>query len=150
MKKLILTILLPCLLVSGVALGVIWWDRGAPPGFRPKVVDVTPDQVSYDNRGVRLHGTAHYTVRLVQRSSDGSRTWYLFPVLPEGDTIGRTVRVLVRTTRKPDPMLGFEDVRVEGLARPPGADIGPDVREALITAGYTLDDKLVLVEAFDD
>jgi len=149
-KKLLVAVLSPVLLVSAVAVGVVWWDRGAPPGFRPSLVDVTPDQISYDNRGVRLSGTAHYAVRLTQKASKGDRVWHLFPVLPLGDTMSRHVRVVVRTEREPDPMLGFEDVEIEGLARPPGAIIGPQVREALIQAGFELDEKLVLVEAFDD
>ncbi|RME23831.1 MAG: hypothetical protein D6798_12715 [Deltaproteobacteria bacterium] len=150
MKKLLMVVLGPMLLVAVVAIGVVWWDRGAPPGFRPEVVDVTPDDITWNHRGVRLRGTANYAVRLTQKSSRGDRTWYLFPVMPLGDTMSRHVRVVVRTERAPDPMLGFEDVEIEGIARPPGAVIGPDVREALIQAGFELDEKLVLVEAFDD
>ncbi len=150
MKKLLLAVLLPVLLVTVAAVGVVWWDRGAPPGFRPPVVDTTPAEITYDHRGVRLVGTAHYKVRLTQKASGGDRSWYLFPVLEKGDTMGNHVRVIVRTEQAPDPMLGFEDVVVEGLARPPGAVIGPQVREALIEAGFELDEKLVLVEAWTD
>ncbi|NOY26438.1 MAG: hypothetical protein GXP62_11250 [Oligoflexia bacterium] len=150
MKKLIATILLPALVVAVAAIGFYWWDHGAPPGFRPKLVEVRPGEISYDNRGVTLVGTANYQVRLIQRSTDGSRTWWLFPVMEMGDTTGNYVRVLVRTTHEPDELLGFEDVRVDGLARPPGALIGPDVRRELIASGFELDEKLVLVEAFDD
>ncbi|MCK6503701.1 hypothetical protein L6R53_09930 [Myxococcota bacterium] len=150
MKKLLAAVLLPMLLVATGAVAVVWWDRGAPPGFRPKVVDVTPAEISYDHRGVRLIGTAHYQVRLAQKTADGSQQWWVFPVLARGDTTGRYVEVVVRTSRQPDPMLGFEDVRIEGIARPPSSIIGPEVREALIEGGYELDEKLVLVEAFDD
>lgn len=147
-KKLLLVVLGPFVLVSSVAIGLYWWDRGAPPGFRPRVVDVAPDEVDYDHRGVRITGTAHYTVRLTQKARSGT-TWYLFPVMERGDTSGRYVHVIVRTKTAPDDLLGLEDVVVEGLARPPGAIVGPQVREALIEAGYELDEKVVLIEAFE-
>lgn len=150
MKKALLAVLLPMIVVATGAIAFYWWDRGAPPGFRPELVDVTPEQVGYDHRGVRLEGTAHYAAKLVQRSGGGDRTWYLFPVLDKGDTMGRYVEVVVRTTVEPDPLLGFEDVVIEGLARPPGSVVGPQAREAMIEAGYELDEKLVLIEAYDD
>lgn len=150
MKKALLAVLMPMSVVAVGAIGFFWWDRGAPPGFRPTLVDVAPSEITYDHRGVRLSGTAHYAGKLVQRSGSGARTWYMYPVLARGDTMGRYVEVVVRTTREPDPMLGFEDVVVEGLARPPGSIVGPGAREAMIEAGYELDEKLVLVEAYDD
>lgn len=150
MKKALATILIPGLLVIAAAIGIIWWDRGAPPGFRPKVVDVRPGEITYDHRGVRLIGTAHYPIRLTQKGGSSGQTWWVFPVLERGDTTGRFARVLVRTPHEPDPMLSLEDVSIEGLAKPPGSIIGPDVRQALTEAGYELDDKIVLVEAFED
>ncbi|MCB9780350.1 MAG: hypothetical protein H6742_17430 [Alphaproteobacteria bacterium] len=147
-KKLLLVVLGPFLLVSTAATGLYWWDHGAPPGFQPRVVDVSVQDVDYDNRGVRISGTAHYTVRLTQRAESGA-AWYLFPLMEKGDTTGRYVEVIVRTRTAPDDLLGLEDVVVEGLARPPGAIVGPAVREALIEAGYELDEKVVLVEAFE-
>ena len=148
MNKRALAIVLPVLLVGAVTFGIIWWDRGAPPGFRPPVVDVVPSALTYEHRGVRLRGTAHYGARLSQRQGD--ETWYLFPVLDQGDTQGRQVKVLLRTQTAPDPILSFEDLAVEGLARPPGDLVGPDVDRALARIGYELDPRVVLVVAFDD
>lgn len=150
MKKLVPVILLPALLVAAVTIGLIWWERGAPPGFRPRLVEVTPAEVTAGHRGVRLVGTAHYRVRLVQKEKGGEDTWWVFPVLPAGDYQGRKVKVLVRTPKEPDSLLDFEEVATEGLASEPGNVIDPQVREALTGAGYELDPDLVLVEAFED
>ncbi len=150
MKRAIAAILIPGLLVASVAVAVVWWDRGAPPGFRPKVHDARPDELTYDHRGVRLIGTAHYPVQVTQRGGSSGQTWWIYPVFERGDTTGRYVQVLVRSPHEPDPLLAFEDVSIEGLARPPSSIIGPDVRKAFIEAGYELDERLVLVEAFED
>jgi hypothetical protein len=150
MKRALAAILIPGILVSSVAVGVVWWDRGAPPGFRPTVHEVRPTELTYDHRGVSLVGTAHYPVQVTQRGGSSGQTWWIYPVFERGDTMGRYVLVLVRSTRQPDPMLAFEDVRIDGLARPPGSIIGPDVRKAFVEAGYELDERLVLVEAFED
>mgnify|MGYP001166856569 CR=1 FL=1 len=29
------------------AIGFIWWDRGAPPGFKPKIVEVDIETISF-------------------------------------------------------------------------------------------------------
>lgn len=150
MKKLLLVILGPFFFVACIAIGLVWWFRGAPPGFRPTPVERTPDQVSLDDRGVKVVGTAHYPVHLKQTSKDQETTWYLFPLFNKGDTMGRRIHVMVRTTHRPDPILGFEDMTVEGLARPPGMLVPSAAREALEQKGYTFDPDFVLIEEWDD
>ena len=148
MRKLLMVIGLPFLLVVGVTVGVIWWDRGAPPGFAPTVHDVTIAEISRDNRGVRISGTAHYEARVQQRTADGD-TWVLFPLFPKGDTLGREAHVLVRSTREVDSLYSFEDRTIVGMARPPGRLVPRAAREAFTDRGYMLTDDFVLIEEWD-
>ena len=148
MKKLLLVILGPFLLVASVTIGIIWWDRGAPPGFEPPMTDVLLSDLSRAHRGVRVRGTAHYELRITQRDAKGT-SWYLFPLFPVGDTGGREITAIVRTTTQPDPLLGFEDLTLEGLARPPGRMISGKVVDALLERGYQFSEDFVLIEAFD-
>ena len=144
MKKLLLTILGPFLLVVGVTVGVIWWDRGAPPGFRPSLTDVTVQTINRDHRGVRIAGTAHHELRIKQGDHN------LFPMMAPGDTTGREILVMVRTTHEVGRLVGFEDLTIEGLCRPPGQMIPHAVAEALMERGYHFVEGYVLIEAFDD
>ncbi len=150
MKKLLLTILGPFLLVAGATVGIIWWDRGAPPGFRPTVHDVTVAELTRDHRGVRVKGTGHYELRIRQTDSESGRVWHLYPLFPLGDTMGREISVLVRTRREPDRLAGYADVTVEGLARPPGHIVPRSIIEALLEKGYHFTSDYVLIEEFDD
>ncbi len=150
MNKPLLVVLVPFVLVATVALGLYCWDRGAFPGFRPTIVDVAVQDISRKNRGVRVRGTAHLSVRIQQKTADGSVVWHLFPLLPEGDLEARDVRAVVRTTRAPGALYAYEDMTVEGLARPPGSLVPQPAREALRNSGYFLTDDFVLIDAFDD
>ena len=144
MKKLLLTILGPFFLVVSTTFGIILWDRGAPPGFRPPVTDVTVETIHREHRGVRIEGTAHHELRIKQGE------YSLFPLMSPRDTIGREIRVMVRSTKEIDRLVGYEDMTVEGLCRPPGNMIPHAIAEALIERGYHFADNYVLIEAFDD
>ena len=144
MKKLLLTILGPFFLVASVTVGVIWWDRGAPPGFRPSVSDITVDTINRDHRGVRIKGTAHHELRITQGE------YNLFPLMSPGDTLGREIKVMVRSSAEVDRLVGFEDLTIEGLCRPPGHMIPHTIAEALMERGYHFADNYVVIEAFED
>ncbi|MFT5682015.1 MAG: hypothetical protein ACI8RZ_002933 [Myxococcota bacterium] len=144
MKKLLLTILGPFFLVGATTVGIIWWDRGAPPGFRPSVTDVTVEEINRNHRGVRIAGTAHHEFRIKQGE------YNLFPLMAPSDTLGREIRVMVRTSKEIDRLVGYEDMTVEGLCRPPGNMISHSIAEALIERGYHFADLFVLIEEFED
>ncbi len=146
MKKLVLVVLMPCLIVLSVGVGLWSWEHGALPGFRPQVVDVAVDTITKDHRGVRISGTAHYGAKLRQTSTETDTTWWIYPLTARGQTQERTVRVVVRTTRTPDPLLGFEDRTLEGFARPPGRLLPKDARTALRQKGYELHEQVMLIE----
>ena len=148
MSKTTIAVLVPFFLVAGGAIGLWWWDRGALPGFDPTPHPVEVAEVTRNHRGVRLAGTAHYEVRLRQRMR-GGETYAIFPFMKTGDTMTREIRVLVRTQRMPEDMVTYEDLVVDGLARPPGRLVSPEIMEQLEAGGYHFADDFVLVEAFD-
>lgn len=150
MRKLVLVVLLPCLLVSSTGVGLWWWENGALPGFRPEAVDVTVDSITKDHRGVRIRGTGHYGPKLKQTAMDTDTVWWVYPLTAEGQTQERLIKVVVRTTLRPDPLLGFEDRTIEGFARPPGRLLPRDARGALRKAGYELHEDVMLIEEWVD
>jgi len=150
MKKLVVVVLLPCLFVLVTGIGLWWWERGALPGFRPTPVEVTVDTITKEHRGVRIRGTAHYAGKLRQTATETDTVWWVYPLTAEGQTQERLVKVVVRTTRKPDPLLGYEDRTIEGFARPPGRLLPQDARSALRQSGYELDDGVMLIEEWED
>ena len=85
-----------------------------------------------------------------QTALETETVWWLYPLSNEGQTQERTVKVVVRTTRTPDPLLGFEDRTLEGFARPPGRLLPQDARNTLRQKGYELDDDLMLIEEWVD
>lgn len=147
---LLLVVGLPLLvftLAASIFVGFVWWDRGAPPGFEPPVEDVAVADLTRSHRGVRIKGTAHYGVKLVQKQGD--ETWYLFPLFAPSDTAGREVSIVIRTQRKPGDLYSFEDLVVEGLARPPGTLMPQSTQEQITRRGYHFAEDFVLVEEFD-
>ncbi len=148
MSKTAIAVLVPFFLVAGGAIGLWWWDRGAPPGFNPTPHPVAVADVTRDHRGVRLTGTAHYEVRLRQKMR-GGETYVLFPLMKSGDTMTREIHVLIRTQRVPEDMVTYEDLVVDGLARPPGRLVSPEIMEQLEAGGYHFTERFVLVEAFE-
>jgi hypothetical protein len=147
MNKTLTAVLLPFFAVAGGTIGLIWWDRGAPPGFNPTAHPTAIDGVTREHRGVQLTGTAHYTVRLNQTMEDGEVVW-IFPLMAAGDTLGREIKVLVRTPRQPEHMVTFEDLIVDGIASPPGRLISPEVIDSFQDGGYDFADGFVLITPF--
>jgi len=129
-------------------VGVIWWERGAPPGFRPTAVPVAVAAITKEHRGVATEGTVHLAVRISQASGD--RRWTLAPLMPQGDTQAREVRVLLRTERHLDDLATYEDVSVRGFARPPGRLVPGSVVLALEQSGYTVSEDLIVLEEWTD
>ncbi len=150
MKKLVAVVLLPCLFVLATGVSLWSWERGALPGLRPAPEEVTVDSITKAHRGVRIRGTAHYAGKLKQTAAETDVVWWVYPLTAEGQTQERLIKVVVRTTTAPDPLLGFEDRTVEGFARPPGRLLPQDARSALRQSGYELADGLMLIEEWDD
>jgi len=147
MNKTVAAVLIPFLAVLGGAVGLIWWDRGAPPGFNPTPHPTEISEITREHRGVRLKGTAHYEVRLSQ-TMEGGEVFWIFPFMKQGDTLSREIRVIVRTPRKPEHMVTFEDLTIDGLARPPGRLISPEIQDKLEDGGYDFAEGFVMIEPF--
>ena len=146
MRKALLSVLLPFIIVACGALGYFYWDTGALPGMQPTFHPVTVDSITAENRGVRIRGTAHYPIQLHQVYEDGTRA-LVFPITAPGDTMAREVKVLVRAEYEPEELVTYEDLEIDGLARPAGGRIGPKVIDSLRGEGYSFSDKVILVEA---
>jgi hypothetical protein len=144
----LLLAMIPILGVVGSAIAFEWVDRGAPPGFRPPLVDVDVSAVTRANKGVRLHGTAHYLG--IRQTVSGGPDHYVFALFPTGDMESRSIHVLVRTTRKPEELADYANITIEGLAREPGYEIPATTIDAIRKRGYTLEQDAVLVDEFVD
>ena len=144
----LLLAMVPILGVFVAAIAFVWLDRGAPPGFRPPLVDVDVSQVTLENKGVRVVGTAHY-LGIRQTVSSGP-DHYVFALFPTGDMESRSIHVLVRTTRVPEELADYANIKVEGLAREPGYEIPATTIDAIRKRGYTLEQDAVLIDEFVD
>lgn len=146
MRKAILAVLIPFAVVVCGGLGYHYWDTGALPGMQPEFYPVTVETIGAEDRGVRIRGTAHYPIQLHQIFERGER-WLVFPLSTPGDTLAREIRVLVRSQHVPEELVTYEDLEIDGLARPAGGRVGPKVIDALRGQGYSFSDKVILVEA---
>jgi len=151
-KQRALTIVIGSMLAATTTtIGFIWWDRGAPPGFKPTLVDVSIAEINRNHRGVRVHGMARHDVKIKQTNSDDpTDIAYVFPLVPADNLNSTYIRVMVRTTQKPDDMATIEEMTIEGLARPPGLLVNKEIIESWQNKGYDFDPKFVLIEHFTD
>jgi hypothetical protein len=82
------------------------------------------EEVDRDSGYVEVVGTAHYPVRVKQTFEP---TWlkpdpptlHIFPLFPQGDTMGREISLLVISESEPDRMLGVQDRKIRGEVTPP-------------------------------
>lgn len=148
MRTLLLVVGVPIFGVLGSAIAFEWIDRGAPPGFRPPLVDLDVSQVTRANKGVRVRGTAHYLG--IRQTVSGGPDHYVFALFPTGDMESRSIHLLVRTTRVPEELADYANITVEGIAREPGYEIPATTIDAIRKRGYTLEQDAVLVDEFAD
>jgi hypothetical protein len=145
-RRALLVILLALALGFAIGIGLISYDRGAVPPFRPAIHDRSLEEVTRADKGVRVKGIAHYAGLVEMRSKDGAHVVYLYPLLPTFQ--GHDAHVVVRTHKKPDHV-EYEQVVVEGIARHPRFLFPWDAWEAMVGKGYRFDDDYVLIDAFD-
>ena len=135
--------------VSGfiaAGLGFYWWDRGALPGFKPTIVDVSIEDINLDYRGVRVEGMARHDVKITQQVS--GEKWFVYPLVPKDNINTKFIKVMVMTKVPPDSMATIEERSVVGLAKPPGRLIPKEIYESWRGEGYTFEDRVVLIEEF--
>ena len=56
-------------------IGFVWWERGALPGFRPTIYDREIEELSLNDRGVRVHGWADTTSEHILKKKDKNTTY---------------------------------------------------------------------------
>jgi len=143
MKKLLLFMLSCVLLLISLRVAFVWWDRGAPPGFQPEIVDVTLDTITRNHRGVRITGMARYDVRIKVGEN------YIYPLMNLKKFNKKTIKVMISSPKKPSRLASLEEMTVEGLARPPGGVVNQEVYNAWRRKGFEFTEKFVLVESFE-
>lgn len=145
-----LAFLVPFVLIVLVGVGTWWWSQRPEPRGNPvemPLYDIDPSEPF-----VRVRGTAHYPVVIKQHEPGGlltsPRTFYLFPLFPEGDTQGREVRVLVRTLREPERLVSYEVMAIEGRVSFPTKEKVPFQTEIELgkRSDYFFSDSMVLLE----
>ena len=137
-------------ILAATYVGFVWWDRGAPPGFKPTIVDVTIDTINREHRGVRIHGMARHDLKIRLKNKNSDKISYVYPLLPMDKMNSTMIKVMIRTTVPPDSMATIEERKIEGLARPPGRTINGDIIRSWQDRGYDFDEKFVLVDEFED
>ncbi|MBM73942.1 MAG: hypothetical protein CMK59_00970 [Proteobacteria bacterium] len=145
-----LIILGPSITVFLIALGFVWWDRGAFPGFRPTLYERSITEISLNDRGVRLKGMARYDIKTKQLDDHDQLMYYIFPLVPLDDINSKTIHVMVRSKIPPDDLAMIEERTVEGVTKPPTRIITTDLRRSWMRLGYRFDKRFVLVDSFDD
>lgn len=146
MKKPLLMFLVPTLLMLAILSGVNYYETGALPGFMPEPKDIAIEDLNVRSHGVRVHGWAHYPLHL--KATVGETIYYVYPLFPEGNSTGRDIHVLVRSLVEPDPILGLEDMVVEGLVRPLTPELKAGFKDALLAKGYTINDDALLIDSY--
>lgn len=135
------------LLTSGI-LGFIRWDRGAFPGFKPTIEEVTIETINRNHRGVLIHGMARHDLRITEKLGDD--TWHIYPLLAKEKMNSKEIHVMVLTRKEPDSVATIEERTVEGLAQPPGRYVPASIKKSWEDRDYSFSPKFVLIKEFYD
>jgi hypothetical protein len=96
---------------------------------------------------------AHYASTVNQRVSGGllsdDKEYFVFGFFPKHESAAGAIPLLVRTTRKPERLVTFEVMQVEGILRHPTAHTVPPSTEAMLSkrTDYWFADEVMLLEA---
>ncbi len=140
-------------LLAVLGLGGLFVAMGGTSSFVPRgeptIAEVA--ELERDSGYVEVLGTAHYPVRVKQTFE---ATWlkpqpptqHIFPLFPQGDTMGRDIRILVLSQTEPDRMLGLEDRRVRGqVVRPTSRLLTRSVLDTFREQAYEFDAEFLLL-----
>jgi hypothetical protein len=160
MKKFFIAIIITITIAVGGWLAFSYWNRGALPWNNPELVDVSIDEISLDNRGVRISGIALYKPKIYQKiltdngsacstAASGEEIYYIFPLIE--DITSKRIKVMIRTRKPPpDDLVEKARITVEGIAFPPGKHITNDIRKKWEVKSYYIESDLVLVEEIEE
>ena len=159
MKKYFIAIVVLLTIAVGGWLGFSYWERGALPWNNPDFIEVSIEELSLDNRGVKISGVALYKPKVYQTAKiktgcngyAGEETIYIFPLIE--DISSKRIKVMVRS-KNPPPNDQVEKafVTIQGIAYPPGkfpGSFNSDIRNKWKSKGYFLEKDLILIEEID-
>ena len=147
MPKLLKWIFSILFVLTIIILSIVTWERGAFPGFEPKIQDVDFQTISQKNRAVRITGLARYDT--VSKMKLGETRLYIFPLLPEDNMNGNVIPLVVQTKRKPDKFTTIEKLTIEGFVRPPGSAIPDSFYQSWSGRGYHFAENFLFIESYD-
>ena len=146
-----LVFFIPFVSIVSVGVGVrIWLDlsQGIPRGepIETALGDIDPSQPF-----VRVKGMAHYPV-IIKQTEPGTpftddATFWLWPLFESHDTSSRGIRVLVRAPRRPEDLVGFEYMTLEGyvsLVTPEKVPFSTEIELGKRSEYFFTDDMLLL------
>ncbi len=146
-----LPFLVPFVSIVVVGVGVKFWVSGEDLVPQP-VVQTDFANLDPDEHFIRIEGMAHYPV-VINQTVPGNlftddKTYYLFPLFSKHDTSDRAIRIMVRTTRKPERMVSYEFMALEGRISFPDHRKLPFSTEIEIgkRSDYFFTDEMVLLE----
>ncbi|MBT3221113.1 MAG: hypothetical protein HN348_18690 [Proteobacteria bacterium] len=136
--------------VLGTAAGV-YLQRDDIFGIHGEPVEVEYNDLDISLQNVRVSGMAHYPITVKQEVPGNAffdgKTYYLFALFEAHDTASRNIRVLVRTARRPESMVSYEYMTLEGRLRMPTPETVPfelEIQFGKNTDYFFTDDLMVL------
>lgn len=146
MKKPLLLFLVPTLIMAVLMSAWHYYQTGALPGFLPDPQPTAFEALHLRSHGVRVEGTAHYPLHM--KAKVGEVTYYVWPLFPSGTYTATEIKVLVRSRVQPDPILGFEEVVVDGLVKPLSPELVKGFEDGLKSKGYTFAPGALLIDSY--
>ena len=137
-------------------VAVFWWFFGGTERAPVHYVKVNFEDLTLSEPHIEIDGMAHYTVVIHQRVPGNlfrdERELYVFALFPEHDTKSRSIPLLVRSSSKPEDLVSYEMMTVQGTLRPPIRDVLPFQTEALFgkRGDYFFADYLLVLDAVED
>ena len=125
---------------------------------QPRVPDGPAEEITFEQlhdgaEVVRIKGMAHYASTITQTVPGGlfgeDTTYYLYGFFPEHATTAGAIPLLVRTQRKPERLVTFEVMTVEGALGRPTSRVVPPSTEAMLSkrTDYWFADEVLLLQA---
>lgn len=142
--------------VAAAAVGAIGVTLLMQSGTRevPEEAEVVAwEDLDVTHDFVRVKGMAHYRSTITQRVPSSliaeEKTWYVYGLFPVHDSDSRAIQVLVRSQKKPEELVSYEVMEVEGwVGLPVPAKIPPST-EAMLSkrSDYYFSEDVLLLES---
>ncbi len=136
------SILVPVVAFAAAA-GVLAWVHGFAEARCESWTEVRWEDLTRPGLCVRVGGMAHSAAAIASAGGE-----IVVPLFAPGDIRSREIRMFVRSTRAPSFAADFEEMTVHGRSLPVTQEsVLPGSAEALAKRGYTLADRILVLEA---